>query len=156
MWEQINYAEQLQRKWECDLRQMDEHKLKQWKQMLIAERKEITEEIKLMSANQLAGSMSEVTGELAAYDNHPADLGSEMFERSKDLALREGLKHRLNHIEDALQHMEQGTYGICDDCGKQIDVNRLKAMPSTTLCKECKTKSEAAIDQYPRPIEEDA
>jgi YteA family regulatory protein len=134
---------------------MDKNKLKQLQQMLLTERKELIEEIKHMSTNQLDGSMSEVTGELSAYDNHPADLGSEMFERSKDMALREGIKHRLNHIEDALQHMKIGTYGSCDDCGKQIAIARLEAMPSTTLCIDCKAKTETTIDPYQRPIEED-
>lgn len=134
---------------------MNKGKIENIRQKLLAEQQEIQQEIEHMSENQLEGSMGEVTGELASYDNHPADLGSEMFERSKDLSLREGLKHRLNHIQDALKHMENGTYGVCDNCGKNIDEDRLEAMPSTTLCKQCKLETESTVDRYPRPIEED-
>ena len=134
---------------------MEEDKIVKLKEQLLKERQELEEEIAHMSHNQLDGSMSETTGELSTYDNHPADMGSEMFERSKDLSLREGMKHQVSHIDDALKSMSQGTYGVCEMCGKKIDDDRLEAMPSTTLCLACKENTEKAIDRQPRPIEEE-
>ncbi|MDW7672906.1 MAG: TraR/DksA C4-type zinc finger protein [Bacillota bacterium] len=135
---------------------MDQKKQLQIKQQLLKERKEFQEEVSHMNLGQLEGSMSDATGELSTYDNHPADLGSEMFERSKDLSIRENLKHQISHIDDALGHMKDGTYGVCEMCGKQIDNERLEAIPSTTLCKACKEKNEHdIIDTQVRPEEEE-
>ena len=57
-------------------------------------------------------SMRDQTGELSTNDNHPADLGSEMFERSKDIALNENRERQLEDVKEALQRMENGRYGF--------------------------------------------
>lgn len=126
-----------------------------YRQKLQQEQQDMEKEIKRMSENQLDGSMDEVISELSAYDNHPADLGSELFERSKDLALRQGLKHNLNRVNDALKRIETEEYGYCEQCGKIIDADRLAVMPATTLCKACKEKQEDDHDRQVRPIEEE-
>ncbi|WP_091700182.1 yteA family sporulation protein [Anoxybacillus pushchinoensis] len=90
-------------------------------------------------------------GELSNYDNHPADSGTELYEREKDLALNEHTERELHDIERALQAMEEGTYGICEVCGKPIPLERLEAIPKTTFCKEHST--DQAVSQQ-RPIEE--
>jgi len=90
-------------------------------------------------------------GELSNYDNHPADTGTELYEREKDIALNEHTERELHDIERALQAMEDGTYGICKVCGKPIPFERLEAIPTTTYCKE--HSSDQFISQQ-RPIEE--
>lgn len=84
----------------------------------------------------LADSMGGNTGELSTYDNHPADLGSEMFERGKDLALGENAEHHLTDVIRALADMESGDYGICKACGKAIPYERLEALPTAEFCVE--------------------
>src|SRR3954454_5530317 len=59
-------------------------------------------------------------GELAGYDQHPADQGSETFEREKDLSILEGLEGELDEIEAALQRIDEGTYGIDEVTGEPI------------------------------------
>ncbi|SFA39850.1 transcriptional regulator, TraR/DksA family [Parageobacillus thermantarcticus] len=78
----------------------------------------------------------DAVGELASYDNHPADEATELYEREKDIALDEHAERELKEIEHALQAIENGTYGICEVCGKPIPYERLKALPTTTCCKE--------------------
>jgi len=69
-------------------------------------------------------------GDLAHYDQHPADYGSETFEREKDLSILERLEHELAEIEAALQRIDEGTYGIDEVTGEPIDPERLDAVPT--------------------------
>lgn len=82
----------------------------------------------------LSISMNEETGELSGYDNHPADLGSEMYERSLSFTLSEHEEQELEEVDYALQKMQAGTYGICESCGRDIPYERLEAMPTARYC----------------------
>lgn len=79
-------------------------------------------------------SVQQSTGELSNYDNHPADTGSELFERSKDVALNEHAEKELEAINKALHAIEEGTYGICRECGGDIPYERLAAIPTVDRC----------------------
>lgn len=94
--------------------------------------------------------------ELSMYDNHPADIGTETFEREKDLGLKRDLERQLAAVDEAMEHLEAGTYGICDRCGKPIPPERLEAVPETTLCVTCSAGEDwHAIERQRRPAEED-
>ncbi|KIL41765.1 molecular chaperone DnaK [Gordoniibacillus kamchatkensis] len=96
-------------------------------------------------------SQRENTAELSTYDNHPADIGTETYERAKDIALTESAEHQLEQVNTALENIEQGAYGICKTCGAPIGYDRLEAIPTTEYCKE------HVPDPHPserRPIEE--
>jgi RNA polymerase-binding transcription factor DksA len=69
------------------------------------------------------------SGELTHYDQHPADQGSETFEREKDLAILEQLESDLAEIEAALARLDDGTYGVDEVTGEPIDPERLAAYP---------------------------
>jgi DnaK suppressor protein len=77
------------------------------------------------------------------YGNHMADDASEAFEQAKELALHENAKQLLAQVTDALERFEQGTYGICERCGIEIDPARLKALPYVTLCLHCQQRLHA-------------
>lgn len=79
---------------------------------------------------------SESISELASHDQHPADLGTETFEREKDLSLLEQLEAELDDLDRALAKLEDGTYGVCEACGKEIPAERLEALPGARLCVE--------------------
>ena len=59
------------------------------------------------------------------------------------LRLREREQKLLKKIDEALDHIEQGTFGICESCSEEIALKRLEARPVTTLCIDCKTRQEA-------------
>src|SRR5699024_2433009 len=61
-------------------------------------------------------SQMDAVGELSSYDNQPADMGTELYERGKDIALNDHTEHDLEDINKALHVMEEGTYGICRIC----------------------------------------
>ena len=83
-------------------------------------------------------SLTEETGELmsSSSDNHLADTASETYERELDEGLEEDAQDQLRDVEAALQRIEDGKYGTCSVCGKPISVERLEAVPWTTLCIE--------------------
>jgi DnaK suppressor protein len=79
-------------------------------------------------------SESDSLGELSAVDQHQADIGTETFEREKDLSIIERLDAELSDVEHALRRLDEGTYGQCEACGKPIGDARLDAMPAARLC----------------------
>jgi DnaK suppressor protein len=83
-----------------------------------------------------------VERENLGYGNHMADDATEAFEQAKDLALRQNLERLLDQVEDALERFEEGTYGLCEQCGGEIDPARLKALPYATLCLSCQQHRE--------------
>lgn len=70
-----------------------------------------------------------------------------------DMAFREGMqaanlnrdRSRLRQIEEALRKIDEGTYGICEDCGDRIKIGRLQAMPFALRCVECQESYEMAV-----------
>jgi DnaK suppressor protein len=70
-----------------------------------------------------------------------ADAASVTAERTEVLGLVESLKTQLDDVDAALAHIEAGTYGICDNCGADIDPDRLEFRPASILCVNCKSKA---------------
>lgn len=134
---------------------MQPSQLKQLKARLLAEKKKQLERIEGINEGGLGESMDNSFGELSTIDNHPADVGSELFERSKDLSLKEEARIVAQAIDHALEAMEQGNYGKCQKCGKEIPAERLEAIPYATTCAQCKAAEEAAYQRQDRPIEEE-
>ncbi|HJV46737.1 MAG TPA: yteA family sporulation protein [Bacillota bacterium] len=96
--------------------------------------------------------IKESLGELSNYDNHPADHGSELFEREKDNALMEHAEEQLQDINHALNAMKEGTYGECRVCGDDIPYERLEVLPSATTCVKHSGNQFTSLN---RPVEED-
>lgn len=72
----------------------------------------------------------------------PADRASAESDRSFTLRLRDRERRLIRKIQDAIQRIEDGTFGICEECGEEIGIDRLKARPVTTLCINCKSRQE--------------
>jgi RNA polymerase-binding protein DksA len=76
------------------------------------------------------------------YSTHQADDATEAFEQAKGLAMRQNTERLLDQVERALARFEDGTYGLCTDCGRPIDPARLEALPYAPLCLDCQSKQE--------------
>ncbi|MGH8984436.1 MAG: hypothetical protein ACRDY6_11255 [Acidimicrobiia bacterium] len=76
------------------------------------------------------GSENDETSELSNYDQHPADAGSDTFEREKDLSILEQLEAELAEIQAALRRIDEGTYGLDEVTGEPIPPERLEAVPT--------------------------
>lgn len=132
---------------------MDKPRLESFRQQLLGEKRQLEERIEGINQG-LHQAMADSISELSMYDNHPADIGDELFERGKDLSLRDNAEIQFNNVERALKKIDNNTYGLCDKCGKSIAMERLEALPSANLCLDCK-KDEVVPDRTPRPIEEE-
>lgn len=94
------------------------------------------------AAELITGDMRDSLGELSLIDNHPADVATEVYERSRDVAQHDRLVHRVEAIDVALERFDEGKYGICEHCGCKIPIERLEALPYTTVCMECSREEE--------------
>jgi len=72
---------------------------------------------------------------------------NDAFELEKGLALEEKLRNTLTGIGCALEKYEAGTYGLCDSCGRPIEMARLEALPWANLCLECKTSQANGVKE---------
>ena len=97
-------------------------------------------------------SENESVSELSAIDQHQADIGTETFEREKDLSILEQIDSELGDVEWALKRLDDGTYGTCEVDGKPIPEDRLEALPAARLCKEHQAEAEREAARA-RPVE---
>lgn len=104
------------------------------KKALLAEQAALTEQVQSISPV--------VREEGVGYSTHPADDGTLAFDQARDLSLKVNAEQTLRLVEDALARFDNGTYGLCIDCGEEIDAARLKAIPYTPLCLKCQQKRE--------------
>ena len=74
----------------------------------------------------------------------PTDRASLESERNFMLRIRDRENKLIKKIRNALNRIERGTFGVCEECGENISIKRLKARPVTTQCIDCKTKEEAS------------
>jgi RNA polymerase-binding transcription factor DksA len=79
-------------------------------------------------------SEQENLSELSTAAQHQADLGTETFDRERDLSILEQVEAELADVEHALERLENGSYGTCEACGRPIDEARLEAQPATRFC----------------------
>ena len=97
-----------------------------------------TAELEAGTFNQ---SQSDLSGEVS-FDEESADAGTFTFERERDLSLSNNLLDLMEKVTTALRKIDEGSYGICERCGKPIDKARLKALPYSVLCITCKQQEE--------------
>ncbi len=70
-----------------------------------------------------------------------ADAAAVTAERTEVLGVVDSLKHQLDDVDKALAHIAAGTYGTCDNCGKQIGADRMQFRPASVLCVDCKSQA---------------
>src|SRR5437588_11313733 len=90
-------------------------------------------------------SENESISELSSIDQHQADVGSETFEREMDISILEQVEAELDDVEHALRRLDEGTYGVCEACGKPIPEARLQAVPAARFCLEHQTEAERQV-----------
>ncbi len=101
-------------------------------------------------------SIRDSTSELSSYDNHPGDLGTETFEAEKNFSFRLNDKYIVSEIDVALKKINDGEYGKCEVCHKDINEERLEIRPYARLCINCENDFEQKVwdEERGRSIEE--
>jgi len=113
---------------------MTKAKFAEQHEQLMNEHKRLTEELEQLEAS---GSSSDERREGSPFGKREEEA-TETLELEKRLALENRVRQELAGIEHALDKFEKGTYGLCDNCGKQIAPERLEALPQASLCVNCK------------------
>jgi DnaK suppressor protein len=115
--------------------------IQELKQRLLEERRDLQAQYKELEESSFSANQSEMTGEMG-FDEEYADAGTATFERERDLSLVNNLRDLMERIDKALAKIEEGTYGLCDRCGKPIEKARIKALPYANLCLKDKQAEE--------------
>ncbi len=127
-------------------KQMDPKDLDFFKKLLrkkIAQTSDDVEAIENTSRNDGRETASE---DRSTYSLHMADHGTDAMEREKSLLLAQRGGDYIDYLNEALQRIEDGTFGICRTCKQPIGRGRLEAVPTATQCISCKSKREEASD----------
>lgn len=114
---------------------MRQRELNQFRRLLEDRKREILEE-----AERALGTLNAKTEEACA---DPSDRASIESDRAFLLRMRDRERKLLSKIDEAFARIEDGSYGLCEECGDQIGIERLRARPVTTLCIGCKSAQEA-------------
>ncbi|MEI3613024.1 yteA family sporulation protein [Pseudogracilibacillus sp. SO30301A] len=126
--------------------------ISEFKEILLARQSEMISQVQ--DRFGLETSFMDAVGELSSYDNHPGDMGTEMYEREKDITLNEHAERELEAINEALHAIDEGTYGICRVCSMDIAYDRLKAIPTADTCREHAEDNDVIFNRN-RPVEEE-
>lgn len=113
-----------------------------FKKLLLKKREEMLKDLGQLKDRDMGSTLKDASGENSAYSFHMADVGTDNMEREKAFffATREG--RFLYHLEQALERIEEGNFGMCHECGNEIARERLEAVPHARLCIACKSKEE--------------
>ena len=112
---------------------MEKKALEKFKNQLIEKREEIL--------NEAGRTLSDMTDNSENVPD-PNDRATIESGRSFELRIRDRERKLLSKIDEALERVEEGEFGVCEGCGEDIGIKRLEARPVTTLCIDCKTLQE--------------
>lgn len=115
--------------------------LDELRERLLEEREGLERQIRELEEGSLRTSQSELSGEVS-FDEEYADAGTATFERERDLSLSNNIRDLLEKVDHALHRIDEGSYGLCERCGRPIEKARLKGLPYATLCIEDKQAQE--------------
>jgi DnaK suppressor protein len=128
---------------------MSPEDLAYFEKLLIEKRSTLVQELDAIEESNLSRSQTDQGGELSGYTNHLADAASDYTALETNLELAERESKYLIYIEEALERVHRGTYGICKSCLFLIPKGRLEAVPTATKCVNCKqdTKKREVVEK---------
>lgn len=119
---------------------MNKNELEKFKDILNKLKKEETDIKNDISEDEIENSYSDNSSELSVYDNHPSDTSDQVFEKEKFIAIKSNQTDILDKIDKSLSKIEDGSYGKCELCGKNIPKERLESLPYAEYCIDCEKK----------------
>jgi len=121
---------------------MNKKDLEYFKELIIKKKQDLLAELGYLESASMSATAKDLSGDLSSYSFHMADQGTDTMEREMafTFASREG--RFLHHLNEALERIDNGTYGKCRTCGGEINKPRLEAVPHATQCIKCKNSEE--------------
>ena len=121
---------------------MKKAEAKEYKAQLLALRSRLRGDVTQLADAALKKNRAEANGDLSSMPIHMADLGSDNFEQEFTLSLMANVEQSLEEIAAALERINDGSFGRCEECGGDIPKARLEVLPYTRYCVGCARKSE--------------
>ena len=121
---------------------MKKAEMKVYKEQLLSLRARLRGDVNGMADAALRKTRSEANGDLSSMPIHMADIGSDNYEQEFTLTLMQSDEVTLESIESAIEKIEDGVFGECEECSGAISKTRLTAIPYTPLCIKCAQKLE--------------
>jgi len=122
---------------------MTKTELEGFRQQLLRLKQRLNGDVSQLSDEALRGTGGDASGNLSSVPLHLADLGTDAFEEEITLGLLENADAMMEEINGALGRLDQGTYGVCEECAKAIGKERLEALPWTRHCIRCAQRAQA-------------
>ena len=119
---------------------MTQADLASYRKQLLDLRNRLRGDVSHLTTEALRNTGGEASGSLSNTPIHMADLGTDNFEQEFTLGLIQNEEQALDEIAAALDRIDQGTFGRCEECHKEIPKTRLQAIPYTRHCVECARK----------------
>jgi len=116
--------------------------LQSYRQQLQALRSRLNGDMAHLADEALRKNQKDASGNLSSMPIHMADIGSDNFEQEFTLSLLANEEQVLEEVVGALARLDNGTFGKCEDCAKEIPKVRLQALPYTRYCVDCARKAE--------------
>jgi DnaK suppressor protein len=123
-------------------KKFNKKELAEFKKLILKRKEEILEGIEHISEDNLKKSQKEASGDISGYTYHMADVASDSYDREFSLGLASQERKMIYELDDALKKMDEGAFGVCEDCKAIITKIRLKAVPYARLCVKCQEKRE--------------
>ncbi len=116
-----------------------------YKKLLLEKREEIIVDIAHISEETLKKSQKDASGDNSGYAFHMADVATDTYDREFSLGLASKERMVLQEINHALLKIDEGKFGVCEECKRPITKVRLKAVPYAMLCLKCQEKKEKTL-----------
>ena len=123
-------------------KKLNKKELEYFKKLILKMKEKILDEIKHISEDTLKKSQKDAAGDISGYTYHMADVATDAYDREFSLGLASNERQSLYELDDAFKKMEEGAFGICEECKSLITKTRLKAVPFARLCVKCQEKKE--------------
>jgi len=116
--------------------------LEYFKKLILKMKEKLLDEIKHISQDTLKTSQKDAAGDISGYTYHMADVATDTYDREFSLGLASNERQSLYELDEASKKIEEGTFGICEECKSLISKTRLKVVPFARLCVKCQEKKE--------------
>lgn len=123
-------------------KKMPKTELTAFKKLILKKKEDIIEHIKDISEETVKKSQKDASGDISSYTYHMADVATDNYDREFSMGRVSDDREFLYELEDALKRIEDGSFGICEECESLISKTRLKAVPSARLCIKCQEKKD--------------
>ena len=123
---------------------MDQKQIEEFKATLLARRAELAERLSELRSEKIKPESRDGSDNMTTYSDHPADVGSDLYERERTVGSVSALSVQIREFDEAIYRLEKGNYGICERCGDMIPIERLLSRPSASYCMVCQKEIEKA------------